>query len=56
MKILSKNVDYLSANLDLDARDATKLLRKNNGDLDAALQQYVLGEDRIGVPEFSLEP
>lgn len=55
VKISSKHVDYLSANLDLDTRDATKLLRKNNGDVDVALKQFVLGEDSIGIPELSLE-
>lgn len=53
-KIISKHIDYLVNHLDLEKHEALRLLREHEGDFEKALEQYVLGKDSIGSPEFAL--
>ena len=54
VKISSKSIDYLVSHLDLEKHEAIRLLRKNEGDLERSLEQFVLGKDCLGLPEYQL--
>ena len=54
IKLSSKHIDYLIANLDLEKHEAIRLLRKNNGDFEKALEQYVLGNDCLGSSDYTV--
>jgi hypothetical protein len=42
------------ANLDLEKHEAIRLLRENEGSLDKALEQFLLGEDSLGKPQYQM--
>lgn len=54
VKISSKSIDYLVANLDLERHEAIRILRENEGDFEKALEQYLLGKDSLGKPLYVL--
>lgn len=54
IKISSKHIDYLMEHLDMEKHEALRILRQHEGDFEKALEEFVLGKDRLGSPEFEL--
>lgn len=54
VKISSKSIDYLMANLDLEKHEAIRLLRENEGNLEKSIEQFLLGNDTLGKAQYEL--
>lgn len=54
VKISSKSIDYLTANLDLERFEAIRILRENEGSLEKSIEQFLLGQDTLGKPQYEL--
>lgn len=50
--ISSKSIDYLTKNFDIEKFEAVRILKKNEGNLEKALEQLLLGKDCLGQPEY----